>query len=47
LTYWPQPKNAKGEQGFLGLTRDYKKFIKDYRKIAMLLTEVAKKEEFK
>jgi hypothetical protein len=46
VTYWPQPKNAKGVQGFLGLTH-YKKFIKDYGKIAMLLTKVAKKEEFK
>lgn len=39
-------RNQKGVRPFLGITRYYRKFIKNYAKIAHHLTELIKKTTF-
>ena len=44
---WPTPKKKKDVQSFLGFTNFYRRFIKDYGKIAKPLTELTGKQEWK
>jgi hypothetical protein len=42
---WEAPGNVKDVQSFLGFANYYRRFIKDFSKIAKPLTELTKKEE--
>ena len=41
---WPEPKTVKGVRSFLGLANFYRRFIKDYAKVARPLHDLMKKE---
>ena len=42
---WESPKNVKQIQSFLGFCNYYRKFVKDFSKIAYPLTELTKKDK--
>lgn len=43
---WPEPKNVKEIQKFLGLSGYYRKFIKDYAKVARPISDLVRQNSF-
>jgi hypothetical protein len=46
MKYWPRPKTLKILCGFMGLTRYYHKFIKNYGTIVVPHTDLLKNNSF-
>ena len=44
VTSWPTPKNLKDVRGFIGFANFYRRFIKDFSKIARPLHDLTKKD---
>ena len=44
ISNWPTPKTVKQEQSFLGFANFYRRFIKNFSKIALPLTTLTKKD---
>lgn len=43
---WEEPKTIKALRGFLGFTRYYRRYVRDYGKIVRSLTDMLKKGNF-
>jgi len=41
---WPEPKNIKDIRKFLGLANYYKRFIKDFTRVARLMNVLTRKD---
>ena len=44
IEYWPTPTSVTDIRSFLGLVRYYQKFVKNFSRIACLVTSLQKKE---
>ena len=42
---WPEPKNVKDVRKFLGLTNYYRRFIKDFARVARPMNMLMRKDE--
>ncbi|KAH9303796.1 hypothetical protein KI387_008200, partial [Taxus chinensis] len=45
ITEWPTPKNVHEVRSFMGLAGYYRKFVKDFSKVAAPITSLQKKDK--